>query len=105
MNSETKASRRSRKPYALVGAGRLTATVWKADELTAESIYQFNVFRCEQSTGEVSQQLHPEDVVDLVKLARVLSQVLVDDGCISHRLREQLEQLATDLDTLWEEGE
>lgn len=79
--------------------------IWKSDELTTESVYQFNLFRCEQPTGEVSQQLHPEDVVDLVKLARVLSQVLVDDGCLSHRLRKQLERLAMDLDSLWEEGE
>ena len=95
----------SSKPYALVGAGRLTAAIWKTGDETTGWSLGFSVFRCEPVTGEVTQRLTPDDIGDLPKLARVLSQVIADDGCVSSELRHKLTDLAQRLDDLWESDE
>lgn len=51
----------SSKPYALVGAGRLTAAIWKTGDEEVGWSLGFSVFRSEPQTGEVSQRLIPED--------------------------------------------
>ena len=105
MRAEVSNTNQFPKPYVMAGAGKLTATIWKSGDERVGWHYRFNVFRCDASTGEVNQQLRPEDIGDLVKLARVLSQVVVDDGCIPHDLREELERLSTELDLLWNDRE
>lgn len=90
------------KPYAMVGAGRLAASIWKSGNEADGWSYGFNVFRCEASTGEVSQRLEPDDIRSMAKLARVLAQVIADDGCVSSEQRNDLHCLATDLELLWD---
>lgn len=90
------------KPYAIVGAGRLAASIWKSGNEADGWLYGFNVFRCEASTGEVSQRLEPDDIRHLAKLARVLAQVIADDGCVSSEQRHDLLELAFDLEPLWD---
>lgn len=90
----------SSKPYAMVGAGSLTACIWKDHAPDSGWTYRFNVFRLEASNGRVTQRLQPGDITDLVKLARVLAQVISDDGCLPGRLRHELQALAASIDFL-----
>ena len=92
----------SNKPYLIVGAGKLTAAVWKSNKKRSGSRYRFNVFRLCSETGRATQCLLPSDVPDLVKLARVLAQVIADDGCLPVGLRQRLFELATSIDSMGE---
>jgi hypothetical protein len=87
----------TRRPYAAVGAGPLTATIWKSGDECSGWRYAFNVFRQSRRTGRVTQLYQPDDVVDFVKLCQVLATVLADDGCLDTRLRHDLAQLAATL--------
>lgn len=49
-------------------------------------------------TGHVSQQFRPQDVPDLVKLVRLLTFSLADDGCLNAELRSDLMCLSACLD-------
>lgn len=91
-NSVTRA-----KPYAQVGAGRLASTLWKFGDQYAGWYYRFNIFWI-TDRGRVGQRFSPSDIVDLVKLARVLSATLAEDGCLSHTQRCELTRLVTLLD-------
>ncbi len=86
------------KPYAVVGAGDLAASLWKRGNEADGWSFDLNVFRLDARTGEVDQLLQPTHIVDLVKLARVLAQVIADDGCVSHTLRRRLNDLASQID-------
>lgn len=86
------------KPYEIVGAGQLTATVWKIGDEASGWSYHFNLFRQCRRSGFVSQVYRPRDVGDLVKLARVLALTLADDGCLSAAERRSLAQLADRLE-------
>lgn len=90
----------SSKPYAMVGAGNLTACIWKDHASESGWTYRFNVFRLEASKGRVTQRLQPGDITDLVKLARVLAQVISDDGCLTPKLCHELRTLAVSIDFL-----
>lgn len=90
----------SNKPYAMVGAGNLAASIWKEEDANSGWMYGFNVFRLEACRGRVTQRLRPQDIPDLVKLARVLAQVIADDGCLSSSMRRELELLAESIDSL-----
>lgn len=91
---------RFKKPYAMVGAGSLTASIWKECARDARWKYGFNIFRLDSRNGSVSQRLLPCDIVDLIKLARVLAQVIADDGCLSSERRRELLSLAASIDCL-----
>jgi len=91
---------RYRKPYVMLGAGKLTASLWKSIGDVSGCAYQFNIFRLCPDSGRVTQCLTPSDVPDLVKLARVLAQVIVDDGCVSSELRLDLKNLAVSIDSM-----
>lgn len=90
----------NQKPYAMVGAGSLAASLWKLGNESDGWRYDFTVFRLDHQQGEVSQVLTPCDIADLVKLARVLAQVIADDGCVPSGLRRELDALALKLDEL-----
>lgn len=90
----------SNKPYAMVGAGDLAASIWKERALNARWKYGFNIFRLDSRNGRVTQQLLPRDILDLIKLARVLAQVIADDGCLSSQIRQELLSLAASIDCL-----
>ena len=85
------------KPYAMLGAGRLTASIWKSGDERSGWQYHFNVFRTSRGNGHVSQWFAPSDVSSLVKLARLLAFTLADDGCLESGLRDDLIRLAADL--------
>lgn len=90
---------KSRRPYTLAGAEQLTASVYKTgDELTGFD-YRFNITRLNNHTGRVNQWLTPDDLFAMVKLVRVLSAELADDGCMNESLRGQLIRLAAALDS------
>lgn len=87
-----------RKPYAMLGAGRLTATLWKEGNEHAGWQYRFNLFRMSRNSGRVSQRFLPRDVPDLARLAQLLAFTLSDDGCLDSELRDDLSCLAACLD-------
>ena len=87
----------STQPYAKLGAGKLAATLWKKGGEQAGWYYRFNLFRMTHR-GRVSQLFLPADIVDLIRLSRVLAATLADDGCLSPPLRSELARLAAALD-------
>ena len=56
-----------------------------------------------QSLGRVTQTFRPDDLLALTKLVRVLAQMLVHDGCLSHERRKSLRELAAALDRVFDE--
>ena len=60
--------------------------------------YRFNITRLNNRTGRVNQWFTPDDLSAMVKLVRVLSAELADDGCMDHAVRNQLFRLAAALD-------
>ena len=89
-----------KRPYAMVGAGELTASIWKLAEPSLNGHYRFSIFRMTRDTGSVSQCFVPSDVADLVKLSHVLAATLLDDGCLSDADRRGLRKLLAALETL-----
>lgn len=87
------------KPYAMVGAGRLVSTLWKSGDPQAGWRYHFNLFRI-TDRGQVGQLFSPDDVIDLIKLTRVLASTLVEDGCLPTVRRRELTRLAALLDDI-----
>lgn len=61
--------------------------------------YDFNLFRVD-STGTVTSWLRPEDLRDIVKACQVLAFSIADDGWIEQPLRQQLVELASDLQNI-----
>ena len=92
------------KPYCVVGAGCLTSHIWKQGDGDEQFSYRFNLFRT-QRNGRVTQLLRPDDVLPLAKFVCVISQVLVDDGCISQEHRRIMRHLASALDDLLDSEE
>lgn len=91
---------KNNKPYLMFGAGKLTASVWKSEAAHAGCLYRFNIYRLCADSGCVTQRLSASDVPDLVKLARVLAQVIADDGGICSDLRQRLDDLAASIDSV-----
>ena len=75
------------RPCAMLGAGQLTASLWKLGDETSGWRYRFNIFRMTRANGRVSQRFLPEDVVDLVKLAQTLAFALSEEECLDRKLR------------------
>lgn len=86
------------KPYAILGAGRLTASIWKEGDEGAGWQYRFNLFRMSRTSGRVGQRFLPQDVPHLARMAQLLAFALADDGCIDRSLRDELSCLASFLD-------
>ncbi len=93
-----KNSKVKNRPYCLVGADRLNASIWKYGDEQGGFRYRFNIFRMLASSGRVSQLFDPEDVICLAKLAHIMAVALIDDGCIDADLRQRLKQLVVRLD-------
>ena len=90
----------AKRPYALLGAGRLTSSIWKEGDEGAGWRYRFNIFRMTPAEGRVSQLLRPGDLHDLVKLCHVLAAVLADDGCLPTAERRALAVLVERLEPI-----
>ena len=86
------------KPYAMLGAGNLTASLWKTGDHESGWRYRFNIFRMSKNNGRVSQRLSPHDVADLAKLAQLLAFALSEDGCLDSELHDDLSCLFACLD-------
>lgn len=86
------------KPYITVGAGRLTACVYKTGDQLTGFDYRFNITRLSHRMGRVNQWLTADDVSSLVKLAQVLAAELASDGCTTKELRHLLIALSAALD-------
>jgi len=96
-------STKSRKPYAVIGAERLTSSLYKiGDELTGFR-YRFNIVRLNNHTGRVNQWFRPDDLVALVKLTQVLATELTHDGCLDAALHQQLRRMAAVLEQTLDE--
>ena len=89
---------KSRRPYTVVGAEQLTATVYKTGDELIGFDYRFNITRLNYRNGRVSQWFIPADLLAMVKLTRVLAAELADDGCMDLELRTRLFRLASALD-------
>ena len=81
----------------MVGAGGLSCTIWKPGCERGGFRYSFNIFKQDSFSGHVTQQFESRDIKDLVKLANLLAIVLVDDGCVSEKVRDELLELSADL--------
>ena len=88
------------KPYAMLGAGRLTSSLWKHQRPDDEWMYRFNVYHTDHNDGTVSHWLEPRDLLSLLKLVRVLAFELAEDGCLPVGLRQQLNELADIVDAV-----
>src|SRR5437016_4610981 len=95
-----KRNSRGLKPYEVVGAGDLTATVWKTVDAHGEWQYTFNVYRQSRDSGVVSQLYRPADLIDFVKLCQVLAVTLTDDGCLLRSEWNELAELAANLNAV-----
>ena len=85
------------QPCAVVGAGDLVSHLQRANDDASTNEYRFSVFRFNEGM-ESTHALRPQDLRDMVKLCQVLAFAIVDDGWVSDELREELSQLANDLD-------
>jgi hypothetical protein len=83
----------------MIGAGKLVASLWKLGDERAGWQYRFNIFK-QSKSGRVGQRFCPGDVRSLVKLARVLAAELATDGCLAAARRDDLAQLAAELDQI-----
>ncbi len=81
---------RSLRPYAVLGAGKLTSSLYKTGDELIGFHYRFNIVQLNCATGRVGHWLAPDDIVSLVKLARVMAAELANDGCMDVALRRQL---------------
>lgn len=86
------------KPYIIVGAEQLTASIYKTGDEFVGFNYRFNIVRLNDCSGCVNQWFRPTDLVALVKLTGVLVAELASDGCIDPELRKQFIFLAAALD-------
>lgn len=100
-NGPVKVEHLPSKPYVIVGAGRLSAAVWKTMAEQGIPHYRFNIFSLDATTGTAGQCFTPDDVIGLAKLAHVLAAVLVDDGVVEPKLRQQLTSLINDLESVF----
>lgn len=81
---------RSLRPYAVLGAGNLTSSLYKTGDELIGFHYRFNIVHLNSTSGRVGHWLAPDDIVSLVKLARVMAAELANDGCMDVALRRQL---------------
>ena len=89
------------KPYCSVGAGRLTSFLFKEGDPRAGWQYSFNLFCLTDSGGRATQLFAPTDLTHFLKLVQVLASVIADDGCLASKEREQLLDLAANLNDFW----
>jgi hypothetical protein len=103
-NATRKPNASDSKPHAMLGAGNLTAALWKTGDPRSGWRYRFNVFRMHHASGRVSQRLGPGDVPDLVKLAQLLALTLSEEEDLDAELRDDLGCLFACLDDLFSPG-
>lgn len=93
-------SRKSMKPYAMIGAGRLSSALYKSGDQDSGWQYRFNIFRTCESSGKPKYWLRPKEILDLLKLLQVLSSELAADGCMSETRRQELWWVSKSLEAI-----
>ena len=86
----------SKQPYFVAGAGELVSHVHRNRAGHNSLHYRFNIFRIDKK-GEATNWLRPGDLRDIVKACQVLAFSIADDGWIEGSLREELAELANEL--------
>ena len=90
----------STRPYLFVGAGRMTALLWKLESSSDDGVYRFSIVAGPRGIEGACSHFEPADLESLIKLVQVLASVLVDDGCLPPVVRERLSDLTAHLDRL-----
>jgi hypothetical protein len=85
-------------PYMVCGSGPIVSFVYKVNDHRPTHRYEFNVFRANRQTGEVTQLFGPADVMHLTKLSKVLAKQLAQQECLPSTLRDDLACLASCLE-------
>jgi len=88
----------SSRPYAVIGAQNLTASLYKSGNESNGYRYHFNITRLNTHSGQVGHWFSPTDLLQILKLTYVLTQELVSDGCLDSDLRTQVRKMAGALD-------
>lgn len=86
------------KPHAIVGAGALSSTIWRSQDLSDKDSIHFNVFRINAKTGDVTQRFSVSDIPDLARLVQVLALAISVDDAINSEMGDDLSCLAACLD-------
>jgi len=89
-------TKKTKQPHFVAGAGELVCHVHRDDEGRSSFQYRFNLFRID-SEGEATSWLRANDLRDIVKACQVLAFSIADDGWIEGSLREELAELANEL--------
>lgn len=96
--------KKSKQPYFIAGAGELVSHVHRHENRQNNFQYRVNLFRID-SKGGVTNWLRPSDIRDIVKTCQVLAFSIADDGRVKNSLREQLAQLASELQLITDSWE
>ena len=93
-------SSRSAKHTIFVEAGNLVATILKLGNESAANQYSFDIRRKGELNFPCTGALTPSDLAHFVSLTRIMSQVILDDGCLSEKERAVLKDLRIHLDAV-----
>ncbi len=88
------------RPHAVLGSGDLVSHLRRFTDDEGATDYVFNVIQFRSESLEASHALRPEDLRSVVKLCQVMAFTVADDGWVQPQLREELFQLASELDEL-----
>ena len=94
--------RLTHRPCSVLGAGRLTATLWRTEG--PDAVYGFNVVRTDATTGEVTQRFQPDDISDFIRLTQLLASEVARDQTLDPRSRDNLACLADALEEVMPSG-
>ncbi len=87
-------------PSPILGAGEVISALWKEPDETVGWQMRFRIFRLTHSGGDVTRDFRPQDLVHLVRLCRLLAVTFVQEGWISAEERQELGELAANLDAI-----
>ena len=99
-NAMQKSVSQFEQPYCFLGSGRLVAILWKTPTSEFDARYRFSVGCGPTSGDESSLFFEPADIKYLVKLAQVTASFIADDGCMDEFQRNEIRQVAEELDQL-----
>ena len=87
------------QPIAVIGAGDLVSHVRRGDDDSHPANYRFSICRFSKNL-QVTHELRPCDLRDLIKLCQVLAFAIADDGWLPTDAQHALLALFEDLDEL-----
>lgn len=84
----------------LVGAGSLVGTIWKLGNEDNENQYCFDIRRNPYATSPCKEKMVPQDIGNIIDLTRVMTDVMLDDGCLSKEERTVLKDVRFHLELI-----